>query len=87
MMKNLMLIFAVMLSACSTVNPLVAGYEKGVQTGVQGANDNLIHGIEASICAVPYGAIIRNPEFVPIATAACLPTGDKSNPVMLLPVK
>lgn len=85
MLRIIALTIAFTLSGCGTVNPLVAGYEKKVQVDVQGANDNYIHGIEAAICAVPYGAIIRNPEFVPIAKSACLPSGAGSSPVTLLP--
>jgi hypothetical protein len=71
------------LAGCGTMNSTIAGLEQKSVADVRAANDNAIHGVEASICAMPIGAVIRNTEFVPIARAACLPAGSASSPVTL----
>lgn len=84
-MKIIIALFIIcFIPACANLNPMVAGYGEKVVRDVQGANDNLIHGLEVAICGVPYGAILRNPEFIPVAKAACLANGDQSNPNLLL---
>ena len=69
------LLATTMLSACGSLNPAIAGYEKTALASTRAANDNYIDAIEAAICSVPVGAVIRHPEFVPIAKSACLPSG------------
>lgn len=64
------------LTGCGTLNPAIAGYEKTALASTRAANDNYIDAIEAAICSVPVGAVIRHPEFVPIAKSACLPNGN-----------
>ena len=74
----------VLLSGCGTLNTYVAAQNAAAVKDTKAANDNLVRGIEESICEVPIGAVIRNSEFVPIAQAACLPAGANQNPVQLL---
>jgi uncharacterized protein YceK len=85
-MKSLFLaVLAVfVLSGCGTLNTYVAAQNAAAVKDTKAANDNLVRGIEESICEVPIGAVIRNSEFVPIAQAACLPAGANQNPVQLL---
>ena len=70
------LLVTTMLSACGSLNPAIAGYEKTALASTRAANDNYVEAIEAAICSVPVGAVIRHPEFVPIAKSACLPNGN-----------
>ena len=67
---------ALILTGCGTLNPTIAGYEETTIANTRAANDNYVKAIEAAICSVPVGAVIRHPEFVPIAKSACLPSGD-----------
>ena len=67
---------ALILTGCGALNPTIAGYEKTALANTRAANDNYIEAIEAAICSVPVGAVIRHPEFVPIAKSACLPSGN-----------
>ena len=78
-MKIPFLLVGVLCAACSPFNQYMAGQNAAIIAGTKGANDNAIVGIEAAICEVPIGAVIRNAEFVPIATAACMPGGVGSN--------
>jgi len=74
------------LASCTTVTgQAYAGYEAAAKKGVQLADDNAIKTITDNICAVPYGAVIRNTQFIPVAKAACLPAGANSAPDSLLP--
>ena len=82
-MKILILSSVLLLAGCGQLNTFVAANEAGVVRDAQTANDNMVHGIEAASCAVPIGAVIRNPEFIPIAEAACMPAGTQSNPVSM----
>ena len=75
----LCVIGAGLLSGCNTINPIVAADNAMVIKDTQAANDNLVVSISASICEVPIGAVIRNPAFVPIATAACMPGGQAAS--------
>ena len=80
------LVAAFSLSNCTTVTgQAYAGYEAAAKKGVQLADDNAIKTITDNICAVPYGAVIRNTQFIPVAKAACLPAGANSAPDSLLP--
>jgi len=87
-MKKTLLALAVCvaLTNCAGFNQAVAAKEKSSVIAIQTANDNVIDAIRESICAVPYGAIIRHPEFVGVAKAACLPTGTTNAPATLLDV-
>ena len=67
---------ALILTGCGTLNPTIAGYEETTIANTRAANDNYVKAIEAAICSVPVGAVIRHPEFVPIAKSACLPSGN-----------
>ena len=82
-MKTIILASVLLLAGCGQLNTFVAANEAGVVRDAQTANDNMVHGIEAASCAVPIGAVIRNPEFIPIAEAACMPSGTQSNPVSM----
>ena len=72
-------LLALLVSGCNTINPIVAADNAMVIKDTQAANDNLVVSISASICEVPIGAVIRNPAFVPIATAACMPGGQAAS--------
>ena len=78
-MKIPFLLVGVLCAACAPINQYMSGQNAAIIAGTKGANDNAIVGIEAAICEVPIGAVIRNAEFVPIATAACMPGGVGSN--------
>jgi len=82
-MKKVALISLILLSGCGTLNSTVAGFNQKAISDTRGANDNLVHALEAGICEVPIGAVIRNSEFVPVAKAACLPAGQASSPLEL----
>ncbi len=75
---------AVLLSGCGQLNTFVTANQAAVIRDAQTANDNMVHGIEAAACAVPVGAVIRNPDFVPVVQAACMPAGAQSNPAQML---
>ena len=90
-MKHLITI-AAMLTACTlqtacttTTAQLYAGYESAAKKGLEAADDNNIRTLTDGICGVPYGAVIRNSQFIPLAKAACLPAGGNSAPDSLLP--
>lgn len=76
-----------MLSGCGTLNPVIAGYTSTAIASARAANDNYIAAIEAAICSVPVGAVIRHPEFIPLARAACLPGGISPDASALFPAK
>ena len=82
-MRYLILIGTLTLAGCGQLNTFVTANQAAVIRDAQTANDNMVHGIEAASCAVPIGAVIRNPEFIPIAEAACMPAGTQSNPVSM----
>ena len=75
-MKLWMICIALMLTGCGALNPVIAGYEETAISNTRAANDNYVKAIESAICSVPIGAVIRHPEFVPIAKSACLPSGN-----------
>ena len=75
-MKLWMICIALMLTGCGALNPVIAGYEETAISNTRAANDNYVKAIENAICSVPVGAVIRHPEFVPIAKSACLPSGN-----------
>ena len=77
------LIFA--LTGCGTLNPAIAGYSTKVIADTKAANDNYVAAIEAAICSVPVGAVIRHPEFIPLAKSACLPGGVSPDAGALFP--
>ena len=74
-MRPLILLSVLSLAACAPINTYMAGQNAAIIADTKAANDNAVVGIEAAICEVPIGAVIRNAEFVPIATAACMPGG------------
>ena len=75
-MRPLIILLSVLsLAACAPINTYMAGQNAAIIADTKAANDNAVVGIEAAICEVPIGAVIRNAEFVPIATAACMPGG------------
>jgi hypothetical protein len=63
------------LTGCGSLNPAIAGYSAKIIADTKAANDNYVAAIEAAICSVPVGAVIRHPEFIPLARTACLPGG------------
>ncbi len=75
-MKLWTICITLMLTGCGTLNPMIAGYEETAIANTRAANDNYVKAIENAICFVPVGAVIRHPEFVPIAKSACLPSGN-----------
>jgi hypothetical protein len=80
------LVAAFSFSGCTTVTGATyAGYETGARKGVEVANDNAIRTLADSICGMPYGAILRNTYFIPVAKAACLPAGAANAPDTTLP--
>jgi len=85
-MKQLIIIAALALTGCTTTTAqLYSGYEQAAKKGIEAADDNNIKTLTDSICGVPYGAVIRNTQFIPVAKAACLPAGANSAPDSLLP--
>ena len=74
-MRTIILLSVLSLAACAPINTYMAGQNAAIIADTKAANDNAVVGIEAAICEVPIGAVIRNAEFVPIATAACMPGG------------
>ena len=74
-MRAIILLSVLSLAACAPINTYIAGQNAAIIADTKAANDNAVVGIEAAICEVPIGAVIRNAEFVPIATAACMPGG------------
>jgi hypothetical protein len=88
MKKTLFIIslLALATTGCTTVTGAAyAGYETGAKKGVEVANDNAVRTLTDSICAMPYGAILRNTYFIPVAKAACLPQGASNAPETTLP--
>ncbi|HEY8027681.1 MAG TPA: hypothetical protein VIF60_24285 [Burkholderiaceae bacterium] len=82
------LVAAFCFSGCTTVTgQAYAGYETAARKGIEMADDNNIKTLSDAICAVPYGAILRNAQFIPVAKAACLPPGSNNAPDTTLPAK
>lgn len=71
-MKYIYILFPLCISGCETVNSYVAAQNSVIIKDTKAADDNAVHAIEAAICAVPVGAVIRNTEFIPIAQHACI---------------
>ncbi len=87
-MKTIILAaLAILVSGCGSLNPVIAGYESTAIANAKAANDNYVAAIEAAICSVPVGAVIRHPEFIPLARTACLPGGVSPDAGTLFPVK
>ncbi|HEX7642963.1 MAG TPA: hypothetical protein VF472_12220 [Burkholderiaceae bacterium] len=90
-MKKLLLLAAALglaacQSGCTTVTgSAYAGYESAARKGIEVANDNAIKTTMDAICAWPYGAILRNPQAIPVAKAACLPQSVNNAPETTLP--
>ena len=78
--KLMCLILLLFLGGCGSINSYVAAQNAMIVKDTKAADDNLVHGIENGICAVPVGAVIRNTEFIPIAESACLPAGTNNSP-------
>ena len=77
---------AFILTGCpSSMSTAVAGYTTKVAADARATNDNMVQAIELAICAVPVGAVIRNPEFIPLARTACLPGGVSPDAGALFP--
>lgn len=70
------------LSGCTTT---MAAYETAATKEIKASDDNLISNYKALFCALPYSAIVRNPEIIPGVKALCLPGGNMTNPADLLP--
>lgn len=83
-MRALCLLAAGLLTACSPMNSFVNLQTAQAIQDAQAANDNLIVGVSAAVCAVPVGAVIRNPSFVPVVAAACMPGGQAANSATLI---
>ena len=80
------LLFApLFLAGCGSLNPVIAGYTTTTIANTRAANDNYVAAIEAAICSVPVGAVIRHPEFIPLARTACLPGGVSPDAGALFP--
>lgn len=82
-----LLLAASLVAGCGSLNPVIAGLETTAIANTRAANDNYVAAIEAAICSVPVGAVIRHPEFIPLARAACLPGGGSPDATALFLAK
>jgi hypothetical protein len=76
---------ALSISGCASVSQAYAAKEASAEVDIHLAQKNAIHTLKTAICAVPYGDVIANPEFQPVAKAACLPAAGSITPDSLLP--
>jgi hypothetical protein len=75
-----LILFALVLSACSTAaQQALTGYEASAIKSVQAADDNAIFVETTGLCATPFSATIRHPEIVQAMKALCLPNGGTSS--------
>jgi hypothetical protein len=67
-----------LLGGCAAVK----GYEAIAQDGVKQANDNALQVWAVAGCAMPYSAILRNPQVIPALQTLC--TSGQGDPTKLL---
>ena len=81
-MKNhpllLLAVIAASISGCAAVNQAYSAQAASAAMAARTAQDNVVETLMFTICAVPYGTVVRKPEFQPVAIAACLPKGSTS---------
>ena len=72
-MKALVLLIfsALLLTGCSSYIQVADGYATAVANSAQAAEDLNLKAIKFSLCATPYSAIIRNPEFAAAIKELC----------------
>lgn len=63
---------ALLLAGCSTA---MTAYESAAYEQIKAANDNNLKVLKVAVCAQPLSAILRNPDFIPVAQAACVTPG------------
>jgi hypothetical protein len=71
-------------TGCASQLQAVKGVEAATAVALRAAEDNNLDVLRFNLCATPYSAIVRHPDFVPGIIALCLPSGSLSNPALLL---
>lgn len=61
------------LSSCAMMNQLYTANAAAVASDLRATQDNIVDTLKFSICAVPFGTVVRREDFQEIARAACLP--------------
>jgi hypothetical protein len=67
-------------TGCAAMNQMYAAQAASSAVALRATQDNVVDTLKFSICAVPYGTVVRREDFQEIARAACLPKNsiDKS---------
>lgn len=63
---------ACLLSGCSSYIQLASGYAGAATKSLQDAEDLNLRRLKFSLCATPYSAIMRNPEFIVVIKELCM---------------
>jgi hypothetical protein len=61
------------LTGCASLNSAVNAYGTVMVDNARAANDTAIQAWSVTGCALPYSAILRNPQIIPAIRALCLP--------------
>ncbi len=84
-MKHLIaLAIVASLSGCASQLQLVSGAESAAAVSLRAAEDIHLDRLRFEMCATPYSALIRNPDFIPGVRFLCLPNGGLTAPDSLL---
>jgi PBP1b-binding outer membrane lipoprotein LpoB len=78
------ILLALYVSGCASIQPTINGYEAAVVTSLRAAEDQHLKVLAFELCATPLSAAIRHPEIVPALRAACIPAGAEASPALLL---
>ena len=84
-MKKLAILIPIVLCGCTALNTTIGAYDTKIALDAKVANNNLMQQLTFGVCSVPIGAVLGNPQFIPVAKAACLPSGANSSPATILP--
>ena len=73
-MKHLMCVFLVLISqvSCSSYISAVKGYASVAVSDARATEDLNLEGIKFNLCATPFSAILRNPEYAAAIEALCV---------------
>lgn len=82
-MLFVLVVVALALSGCASVQQAVQAYGSVAVTGARAASDTLIEAQKVSLCGLPLSAIARHPEVVPAVRSLCLAPGDKTSADLL----
>lgn len=70
-MKRIILLSALALSGCGSLNQAVTAYGAVAVQNAQQTNDTVIQAWKLAACATPVSAAVRNPEIIPALKELC----------------